>query len=81
MVTMLQLFVRCLIRDHILLELGMIFFFSLCYNEHHCNFSSTGNDEMCNFYIMYWVDSDRLLDDNVCTSPGPPQYYFSHDRV
>jgi len=41
---------------------------------------STGNDEMCNFYMMYWVDGDQLLNDDVCTSPGPPQYYFRHDR-
>lgn len=41
---------------------------------------STGNDEMCNFYMMYWVDGDQLLNDDVCTSPGPPTYYFRRDR-
>jgi len=41
---------------------------------------STGNDEMCNFYMMYWVDGDRLLNDDVCTSSGPPSYYFRRDR-
>jgi peptidylglycine monooxygenase len=45
------------------------------------DFSSTGNDEMCNFYMMYWVDGDKLLNEDVCTSPGPPKYYFRHDRV
>jgi peptidylglycine monooxygenase len=44
-------------------------------------FSSTGNDEMCNFYMMYWVDGDQLLDDSVCQSPGPPYYYFRRNRV
>ncbi|CAF1189147.1 unnamed protein product [Adineta steineri] len=41
----------------------------------------TGNDEMCNFYMMYWVDGDQLLDDQVCVSPGPPNYYFRRDRA
>jgi len=36
---------------------------------------------MCNFYMMYWVEGDELLHDSVCTSPGPPHYYFRHDRV
>ncbi len=43
--------------------------------------SPTGNDEMCNFYIMYWVDGDQLLDDAVCHSEGPPYYYFRNDQV
>jgi len=44
-------------------------------------FSPTGNDEMCNFYMMYWVDGDQLLDEPICRSAGPPYYYFQHDRV
>ena len=36
---------------------------------------------MCNFYMMYWVDGDELLHDDVCTSPGPPSYYFRDDPV
>jgi hypothetical protein len=36
---------------------------------------------MCNFYMMYWVDGDKLLEDDVCTSPGPPNYYFGKDQV
>ncbi len=44
-------------------------------------FSSTSNDEMCNFYMMYWVDGDQLLQDDVCSSPGPPNYYFGYDQV
>lgn len=34
---------------------------------------STGDDEMCNLYVMYWVDGDRVLVDNTCYSPGPPK--------
>jgi peptidylglycine monooxygenase len=41
---------------------------------------ATKNDEMCNFYMMYWVDGDQLLEDNVCASPGPPNYYFAQDQ-
>ena len=36
---------------------------------------------MCNFYMMYWVDGDDLLEDSVCASPGPPYYYFAEDPV
>jgi hypothetical protein len=36
---------------------------------------------MCNFYIMYWVDGDQLLDDPICRSVGPPYYYFRNDQV
>jgi len=36
---------------------------------------------MCNFYMMYWVDGDHLLENDVCASPGPPNYYFGHDQV
>ena len=43
--------------------------------------SSTSKDEMCNFYMMYWVDGDQLLNDDVCISRGPPEYYFRRDRV
>ena len=32
---------------------------------------------MCNFYMMYWVDGDAVLDDNQCQSPGPPRYYWA----
>uniref|UniRef100_A0A915JKC0 peptidylglycine monooxygenase n=1 Tax=Romanomermis culicivorax TaxID=13658 RepID=A0A915JKC0_ROMCU len=42
---------------------------------------STGNDEMCNFYMMYWVDNDRPLDSTTCFSPGPPDYYWKNQKV
>ncbi|GAB1605137.1 probable peptidylglycine alpha-hydroxylating monooxygenase 1 [Argonauta hians] len=32
---------------------------------------STANDEMCNFYIMYYVDGNRIPEDNYCWSEGP----------
>ncbi|XP_014677235.1 PREDICTED: probable peptidylglycine alpha-hydroxylating monooxygenase 1 [Priapulus caudatus] len=35
------------------------------------------DDEMCNFYIMYWVDNNRLLSRNNCFTSGPPSFYWS----
>lgn len=44
------------------------------------NIGSTGNDEMCNFYIMYYVNRmDRILDRKVCFTAGPPYYYWKFD--
>jgi len=38
---------------------------------------STGNDEMCNFYMMYWSDQSKpSLSDNTCFSNGPPDYHW-----
>ena len=42
---------------------------------------ATGEDEMCNFYMMYWVEGDRVLQDNTCFSPGPPEYYWSREEA
>ncbi|XP_059089054.1 peptidylglycine alpha-hydroxylating monooxygenase-like [Tigriopus californicus] len=35
---------------------------------------STKLNEMCNFYLMYWVDGKDILEGNSCTSVGPPIY-------
>ncbi|CAG9534227.1 unnamed protein product [Cercopithifilaria johnstoni] len=40
---------------------------------------NTADDEMCNYYLMYWVLGDRILRDNTCYSPGPPEYYWSSE--
>ncbi|CAF1362695.1 unnamed protein product, partial [Didymodactylos carnosus] len=40
----------------------------------------TGDDEMCNFYIMYWVDGEELIDQGICNSAGPPRYYFRRNK-
>jgi peptidylglycine monooxygenase len=39
----------------------------------------TGKDEMCNFYLMYFVEGDRILRDNTCFSPGAPEYHWSSE--
>ncbi|KAL7302785.1 hypothetical protein TKK_0004826 [Trichogramma kaykai] len=36
----------------------------------------TNKDEMCNFYMMYWVENDEPLLDAWCFTPGPPTYYW-----
>ncbi|XP_060068910.1 peptidylglycine alpha-hydroxylating monooxygenase-like [Ylistrum balloti] len=35
---------------------------------------ATQNDEMCNFYMMYYVNGDRIADQNSCFSSGAPYY-------
>jgi peptidylglycine monooxygenase len=47
--------------------------------DHEITIGPTGKDEMCNFYLMYWVEGDRTLLDNTCFSPGSPQYHWSKE--
>ena len=35
---------------------------------------ATAEDEMCNFYMMYWVEGKEKLDNERCFSLGPPVY-------
>jgi len=35
---------------------------------------ATAEDEMCNFYMMYWVDGQDKLSNERCFSLGPPVY-------
>ncbi|XP_063836317.1 peptidylglycine alpha-hydroxylating monooxygenase [Ostrinia nubilalis] len=37
---------------------------------------ATNKDEMCNFYLMYWVENTYPLDQKYCFSAGPPYYYW-----
>ncbi|XP_051168107.1 peptidylglycine alpha-hydroxylating monooxygenase [Leptopilina boulardi] len=37
----------------------------------------TNEDEMCNFYLMYYVKSGEPIEDKYCFSPGPPFYSWS----
>jgi len=34
----------------------------------------TGEDEMCNFYMMYWVDGKDTIEPNTCFTRGPPTW-------
>ncbi|XP_036330065.1 peptidylglycine alpha-hydroxylating monooxygenase [Rhagoletis pomonella] len=42
---------------------------------------STNEDEMCNFYLMYYVENDEPLNMKYCFSQGPPNYYWSNPDV
>eukprot|EP00095_Tigriopus_kingsejongensis_P010649 maker-scaffold627_size122700-snap-gene-0.29 protein:Tk10649 transcript:maker-scaffold627_size122700-snap-gene-0.29-mRNA-1 annotation:"peptidylglycine alpha-hydroxylating monooxygenase" len=35
---------------------------------------STNADEMCNFYLMYWVDGGQPISPNTCFTAGPPNW-------
>lgn len=42
---------------------------------------ATNEDEMCNFYLMYYVDNDEPLDMKYCFTAGPPYYYWNNPEV
>ncbi|KAI6241260.1 Peptidylglycine monooxygenase [Aphelenchoides fujianensis] len=51
-------------------------------NEKHAiQIGPTGEDEMCNFYVMYYVENgeSNALRDNTCYSPGPPNYTWMRE--
>ena len=39
--------------------------------DHTVYIGATGNDEMCNFYIMYWTEGNRLLRKQDCMQYNP----------
>ncbi|XP_037945702.1 peptidylglycine alpha-hydroxylating monooxygenase [Teleopsis dalmanni] len=39
---------------------------------------ATNEDEMCNFYLMYYVENDEPLSMKYCFSQGPPYYYWKN---
>lgn len=40
---------------------------------------ATSKNEMCNFYMMYWVEDSAPLDKQYCFTSGPPFYYWTQD--
>lgn len=44
-------------------------------------YRATNEDEMCNFYLMYWVQDDEPLNRKYCFSAGPPAYYWQKEGV
>ncbi|XP_013149632.1 PREDICTED: peptidylglycine alpha-hydroxylating monooxygenase [Papilio polytes] len=38
----------------------------------------TNKDEMCNFYLMYWVEGEAPLQRKYCFTNGPPYYYWEN---
>jgi peptidylglycine monooxygenase len=51
------------------------------FRDHTVRVGQTGDDEMCNFYLMYYVKGDRTLRNEVCFSMGPPYYHLNDFRV
>lgn len=46
-------------------------------NKNHTVYvGATQNDEMCNFYIMYYVNGNKLPDADDCYSEGGPRWYL-----
>lgn len=41
---------------------------------------ATNEDEMCNFYLMYYVENDEPLERKYCFSFGPPRYYWKNSE-
>lgn len=41
---------------------------------------NTNEDEMCNFYLMYYVENDEPLNMKYCFTPGPPTYYWQNNN-
>lgn len=39
----------------------------------------TNKNEMCNCYLMYYVENDTPLDQKYCFSEGPPRYYWKYE--
>uniref|UniRef100_U5EW08 peptidylglycine monooxygenase n=1 Tax=Corethrella appendiculata TaxID=1370023 RepID=U5EW08_9DIPT len=42
---------------------------------------ATNADEMCNFYLMYYVENDEPLDMKYCFSAGPPYFYWNNTET
>ncbi len=51
------------------------------FRDHTVSIGPTGDDEMCNFYIMYYVKGERTLKNNMCWSLGPPYFHFNIFKV
>lgn len=51
-------------------------------NRHSYTYiGATNEDEMCNFYLMYYVENDEPLDMKYCFSAGPPFFYWRNPEV
>merc|ERR1711992_20814 len=42
--------------------------------DHAVTVGTTNDDEMCNFYLMYWVEGSEVMSQKTCFSLGPPVY-------
>jgi len=46
------------------------------FKDHEVSIGPTSDDEMCNFYIMYYGKHGNLPKSNICMTWGPPNWYF-----
>lgn len=44
------------------------------YRDSAVSVGNTNDDEMCNFYLMYWVEGTEIMSQKSCFSLGPPVY-------
>jgi len=44
------------------------------HHPHDVYIGQTNKDEMCNFYVMYWVLGKEPVDQRVCFTAGPPYW-------
>lgn len=49
--------------------------------ERITNIGTTNDDEMCNFYIMYYVENDTPLKQKYCFNNGPPLQYWKDNLI
>jgi peptidylglycine monooxygenase len=48
------------------------------YDKETVYVGSTSKDEMCNFYIMYYINGDKVVQEPTCFSPGPPSWNWGN---
>ena len=48
----------------------------LCISYNFFSSSPTNRHEMCNFYVMYWIEQGASLKQKYCFTAGPPKYYW-----
>ena len=48
--------------------------------DHDVAIGPTSDDEMCNFYLLYWVSGRDLPEKRLCWSAGPPLYSWDGSR-
>ncbi|XP_012944541.1 probable peptidylglycine alpha-hydroxylating monooxygenase 1 [Aplysia californica] len=45
--------------------------------DHEVAIGATQKDEMCNFYVMYYVNKPPILSQHTCFKPGPPYWFWT----
>lgn len=61
-----QLAARCTMESH---------------RDRYTQIGATNEDEMCNFYLMYYVENGEPLNMKYCFSSGAPTYYWKNPDV